>query len=95
MERIRETIESVIWDLTVKKIANQGVNPEGWLKKALTKKELGHIKFHYFRKGILGVRVDSSAWMYSLSLKKESLLSKLREQTPDIKEVRFSIGDIK
>lgn len=85
----------MIRDLTVKKTANQGVNPEGWLKKSLTKKELGHIKLHYFRKGILGVRVDSSAWMYSLSLKRESLLSKLREQTPDIKEVRFSIGDIK
>jgi len=95
MERIRETIESVIRGLIVKKTANQGVNPEGWLKKTLTKKELGHIKFHYFRKGILGVRVDSSAWMYSLSLKRESLLSKLRGQAPDIKEVHFSIGDIK
>ncbi len=95
MERIREAIESVIRDLTVKKTANQGVSPEGWLKKALTKKELGHIKFHYFRKGILGVRVDSSAWMYSLSLKREKLVSRLKELAPDIKEVRFSIGDIK
>ena len=95
MERIRDTIESVIQGLMVKKTANKGVNPEEWLKNSLTKKELGHIKFHYFRKGILGVRVDSSAWMYSLSLKKESLLSKLREQTPNIKEVRFSIGDTK
>ncbi|PIS33444.1 MAG: hypothetical protein COT38_05400 [Candidatus Omnitrophica bacterium CG08_land_8_20_14_0_20_41_16] len=95
MERIRDAIESVIRGLTVKKTAGRGVNPQEWLKKALTKKELGHIKFHYFRKGIFGVRVDSSVWMYNLSLKKESLLSKLREQTPNIKEVHFSIGDIK
>ena len=95
MERLSDTIASVIRDLSAKKTAHPGINPEGWLKKALTKKEWGHIKFHYFRQGILGVRVDSSAWMYCLSLKKESLLGKLKEQSPDIKEVRFSIGDIK
>jgi len=95
MEKISETIQSVFKELVNKKVADGGVNPEGWLKKVLTKKELGHIKLHYFRKGILGLSVDSSVWMYSLNLKKDSLLKKLKECSQEIKEIRFSIGEIK
>jgi len=95
MEKISETIQSVFKELVNKKVADGGVKPEGWLKKVLTKKELGHIKLHYFRKGILGLSVDSSVWMYSLNLKKDSLLKKLKECSQEIKEIRFSIGEIK
>ena len=95
MEPIKDTLSVLMQGLAEKNSGGSPRGPEDWLKKALTKKELGHIKFHYFRKGVLGVRVDSSAWMYSLSLKKESLLSQLKKQAPDIKEMRFSIGDIK
>lgn len=95
MERIRDTIESVFKEIVAKKGADSSPGPESWLKKVLTKKELGHIKLHYFRKGILGLSVDSSVWMYSLNLKKESLLKKFKECSSDIKEIRFSIGDIK
>lgn len=95
MEPIKDTIELVIRDLLTKKtgIANEG--PEAWLRKVLTKKELGHIKFHYLRKGILGLSVDSSAWLYSLNLKKEVLLAKLNKCSQAIKEIRFSIGDLR
>ena len=95
MEPLKNTVDQVMAGLYVKKSPSLDAGPEQWLKKTLTKKELGHIKFHYFRKGTLGVRVDSSAWMYSLSLKKENLLGKLKAQAPDIKEIRFSIGEIK
>ena len=95
MERIKDTIESVIKDLMVKKSGACDDNPEAWLRKVLTKKELGHIKLQYFRKGILGLSVDSSSWMYSLSLKKEILLNKLKKCSQDVKEVRFSIGDLR
>jgi len=95
VETIKDTIEIVIQDLLAKKGDAKNNTPNAWLRKALTKKELGHIKFHYFRKGILGVIIDSSAWLYSLNLKKESLLNKLKNCSRDIKEIRFSIGDIK
>jgi len=94
MERIRDTVEGIIRELTAQKKAVKGSTPEEWLKKALTRKELGHIKFHYFRQGILGVRVDSSVWKYSLSLKKPSLLMRLQGYAPEIKDLRFSVGDI-
>ncbi len=94
MEKIKETIEVVIRDLLVKKSGSNNDSPEAWLRKVLTKKELGHIKLHYFRKGILGLNVDSSAWLYSLNLKKASLLCKLKEYSQDIREIRFNIGDV-
>jgi len=95
MEQISKTIETVIRELTTQKTAAGGEGPEAWLRKALTKKELGHIKFHYFRKGVLGILVDSSVWLYSLNLKKEALLKKIQGSSREVKEVRLSIGDLK
>lgn len=95
MEIIKDVIEDVIRNLSAKKLGDKNTDPQEWLKKALTKKELGHIKFHYLRKGVLGLRVDSSAWMYSLSLKKERILIKIKECSPTINEIRLSLGDVK
>ncbi|MDD5560869.1 MAG: DciA family protein [Candidatus Omnitrophica bacterium] len=66
--------------------------PQDWLKKALTKKELGHIKVKYFSKGVLGLSVDSSAWLYILSLKKEELLNRLKKENPGLKNINLRIG---
>lgn len=95
MEKIKDTIELVIRDLLAKKSSASKATPEDWLRKVLTKKELGHIKFHYFRKGVLGLLVDSSSWLYSLNLKKDALLNKFKACSPEIKEIRLSIGDLK
>jgi len=95
MEKIRDTLQGVMQDLVHKKSALPGDDPESWLRKVLTKRELGHIKLQYFRKGILGLLVDSSVWRYSLNLKKEELLRKLRQCSAQIKEIRFSIGEVK
>ncbi len=92
MERIKDTINSVLQGLMDKK-APCGVIPEEVVKKILTKKEYGHIKFNYFKKGVLGLSVDSSSWLYSLNLKKEGLLQKLKTDMPDIKNIRFFIGE--
>ena len=95
MERIKDTLQSVMQDLVSKKGGANNEDPGVWLRKALTKRELGHIKFQYFRKGILGIMVDSSVWLYSLNLKKEDLLHKLKKCSGQIQEIRFSIGEIK
>lgn len=95
MEKIKDTIESVIKDLMVKKSGASGDDAQAWLRKVLTKKELGHIKFQYFRKGVLGLITDSSVWLYSLNLKKEALLEKFKKCSKEIKDIRFSIGDLK
>ena len=94
MEAIKDTIVSVIKGLE-KKIASADDNPEEWLKKVLTKKELGHIKFNYFKKGLLNINVDSSGWLYSLNLQKEKLLEKFKQCSSKVKDVRFRIGEIR
>jgi len=94
MELLKNTVERVILGLKVKKNSSCDADPEQWLKKALTKKELRHIKVKYFYKGILGLSVDSSAWLYVLTLKKEELLGKLKKENPALKNINFRIGEI-
>jgi hypothetical protein len=72
MEAIKDTVQKVIQQLQRKKTETGPEEPQGWLKKALTKRELQHIKFNYFRKGILGISVDSSGWLYSLAYKRKA-----------------------
>jgi len=95
MEVIKDTVIRVMQGLQVGKTGACGGDLRNLLKKALTKKELAHIKFNYFRKGTLSLRVDSSSWLYSLNLKKEGLLAKLSKKSREIKDIRLCIGEIK
>ncbi len=81
--------------LKTKKGKQSKDNPDELLKKALTKRQSQHIKFKYFRKGTLGITVDSSTWLYFLNLQKEDLLVKLSGKFTGIKDIRFSIGQVK
>ena len=80
--------------MDAKKSVFQDAGPQQWLKKALTKKELGHIRIKYFNKGVLGLDVDSSVWLYILSLKKEELLKILQKDIPELKNIILRIGEI-
>ncbi|OGX17502.1 MAG: hypothetical protein A3K83_04505 [Omnitrophica WOR_2 bacterium RBG_13_44_8b] len=93
MQIIRDTVSQVMRDLKAKKSQSPGEDAQAWLKKILTKKELGHIKFKSFRSGVLYVHVDSAAWHYSLSLKKEKLVNRLTRDKRAVKDIRFSIGE--
>jgi hypothetical protein len=96
MEAIKDTVQSIMQGLASKRTRKDtDGDPEALLKKLLTKKELEHIKFNYFKKGMLSVNVDSSAWLYSLTLKKEELLGALKKNSPNIKDIRFRIGETK
>jgi hypothetical protein len=94
MELLKNTLDAVMRDLSAHKPGSSGAGPHAWLKKALTKNELGHIKVKYFSKGVLGLSVDSSAWLYILSLKKEELLYKLKKDSPSLKNINLRIGEI-
>ncbi len=94
MELLKNTLDEVMRQLGAKKTAFDGTGPQQWLKKTLTKKELGHIRVKYFSKGTLGLSVDSSAWLYILSLKKEELLKALKKEHPALKNIHFQIGEV-
>ncbi len=96
METIKETIKGLMQKWQQKKDGSSADDPASLLRKALAKKELKHLQSSYFRKGILTIRVDSSAWLYHLNLQKEELLNKLRSQsTAAIKDIRFYLGEAK
>ena len=94
MELLKNTLDNLMRQLVVKKTVPGGAGPQQWLKKILTKKESQHIRIEYFSKGVLGLNVDSSAWLYILSLKKEALLKELRKENPELKNINFRIGEV-
>ena len=91
MEPIKNTLQFFMEGLKVKKEAPLN-NPEVLLSRVLSKKEHNHVKVKYFRKGILNISVDSSSWLYYLNLKKDSLLESFTREMPQVKDIRFSIG---
>ncbi len=94
MDAISAVINDLMRELTSKKKHRLEDSPQEWLKKSLTKKELGHIKFNYFRRGVLGLCVDSSAQLYRLNLQKHALLNKLKKFSPDVKDLHLNIGEV-
>lgn len=93
MDTIRDVLTGLMQELKTRKLPKN--DPETILKKVLSKKELPHVKFRYLRKGILGLTVDSSAWLYQLNLQKQQLLGKLRKKSCPAENLRFYIGEIK
>jgi len=91
MQALKDIITEVMQGLKKKKPAHD--EPEVLLKRVLPKRELGHVKFRYFSKGVLGITVDSSSWIYQLNLQKPALLAKLGKKSKNIKDIRFYIGE--
>jgi len=94
MDNIKNTILSVLKNLETRTEQARIADPARHFNEIFTKKELRHLKPAYFRKGIVAVTVDSSSWMYHLSLRKQELLRKLSALNPDVKDIRFVIGEI-
>jgi len=93
MEVIKDTVKNVLQALEAQKKESPEDALRSLLKTVFTKKELGHVKFHYFKKGILTINVDSSTWLYYLSLQKEKLLTKMRKKYKTIKDIRLHLGE--
>lgn len=93
MEAIKTTVKGVMGQWDKKRQGAWGDEPWGLFKKILTKRELTHIKFNYFKGGILALSVDSSAWLYKLNLKKETLLAAANKKSDNLKDIRFCLGE--
>jgi len=93
MEKIKETIYRVMRELDYKQKDSLPDVVGAWLTSALSAKERRHINSYSQHKGILRLRVDSSSWIYHLNLKKEVLLGGIRQQLPQIKDIRFFVSD--
>jgi len=94
MEAIKDTIQQVIARMQTRQQEKEGNDPGEHLKKLLTKKELEHIRVTALKNGILYVNVDSSVWLYRLSIRTDAFLETLNKLPQKIKSIRFRVGDI-
>ena len=95
MELIKDTIQQLIEEWKTQKKLLPKDDIAQIVYKTLSAKEREHVRLIYCRNGILGLAVDSSAWLYQLTLHKTKLLDKLNKKIKDmqrIKDVRFHIG---
>ena len=94
MEKIQDTVKKVMGLLATRQKGLPDTDPQVLLKNILTTKELRHIKIHYFKRGILGINVDSSAWLYHFSLKKDKLLTRMGKINNSISDIWFRLGGV-
>jgi len=93
METIKETIYQVMHELDTLQKHSHSDEISAWLQKALSIRERKHIRSYSEYKGVLRLRVDSSSWLYHLNLKKEVLLTGVRQCLPRVQEIRFSVSE--
>lgn len=94
VEALKDTIAGLMTKLEGRRKGSPPDDLQNILKKIFTKRELEHIRPQYFKNNILAIQVDSSSWLYALSLKKEATLNKLRGKAKVvIKDIRFSLGE--
>ncbi len=91
MERLGSAIQKVLGSLRGQQRAAEE-EVAGVLKKCLTKKELRHIKIKYFRDGVLGLTVDSAAFLYEMRLRAGELKERYAREAPAVKDIRISVG---
>lgn len=94
MEKIRDTIATVLHSLQKPGGLGPAPGPEDWLSRVLTPQERCHVAVAYFRKGVLGLKVDSSSRLYHMMLHRQKMKEQLAAFCAEIKDIRFTVGAI-
>ncbi len=92
MESIRDIIPQVIENLSGKRPNSARNIHEVW--KIVVKEGAQHSTVIDFKKGILRINVDSSAWLYQLNLQKAAFLKSLKNEIPEIADIIYKVGKI-
>jgi len=94
---IKAVLSSIILEMSGEKKHKIDTVKDAW-KQVLTGKENAHARPVALKSKRLIVNIDSSAWMYELSLKKQEIHKKLNEKLSSnkisINEIIFRIGEI-
>ncbi len=94
MEEIKNVLSKVLSDISLGRPDVQAKIQHIW-QNAFDKKAVVHSMIVGLEKGCLMVNVDSPAWLFQLSLKKKKILEKLKEEVPQLSQIRFKIGKVK
>lgn len=94
MQVIKETVADFMRELKSKSGRSGKDGPERLLRAVLSREDLKHARFGYFKKGVLGIEVDSSSRLYLLTMRKETIMERLRKKTSVVRDVRFRLGGL-
>jgi len=94
METIKQTLDALFKDLQVRKEKAAEEAPDFLAKKVFSRKELEHCRAGFLKNGILQIKVDSATWLYYFNLHKKEALGKFSGQNSQIKDLKFSLGEI-
>ncbi len=94
-EDIGRIINQVLKKLDTKTHGQKEEILEAW-RRAIAPEALSHTKPVAIKKSILTIEVDSSTWLYFLSLKKREILGAMKKAlvTGKIEDIRFRMGEI-
>jgi predicted nucleic acid-binding Zn ribbon protein len=94
-EDIGDIISQVIKKLDTKTHGQREEVVQAW-QRAIAPEALSHTRPVAIKKNILTVEVDSSTWLYMLTLKKKSILEAMKQALAKgkIEDIRFRIGEI-
>lgn len=92
-ENIKNIVHSVIQNISTKNATEHQRLQNLW-ESILTKKELLHTMIAGLKEETIIVSVDSPAWRYQMSLKKDKLLQSIQKDFPEIKKISFRIGKV-
>jgi predicted nucleic acid-binding Zn ribbon protein len=91
---IREVTKDVIRRLSKERSTKEERIKKIWYNVTGKKFRL-HTQPVSFRKNILTINVDSSGWLYELTMRKKTITAKLKKELKDdFKQLRFRIGKI-
>jgi predicted nucleic acid-binding Zn ribbon protein len=92
MDSIRDIIPQVIENLSGKRPNSARNIHEVW--KIVVKEGAQHSTVTDFKKGVLRINVDSSAWLYQLNMHKAAFLKGLKSELPEITDIVYKVGKI-
>jgi len=94
-ENIGDIVSQVIKKLDNKTHGSRQEIIDAW-QKAVEPKAVSHTRPVAIKKHILTIEVDSSTWLYFLSLKKRNILESMKEALgkKKIEDIRFRMGEI-
>ncbi len=68
---------------------------EGIWRNILNEKELQHSCLNGMKEGVLLVNVDSAIFLHHMNIKKWKILKRVKDEYPEINQIRFKLGKVK
>ncbi len=93
MDNIKDVVRQVIEKIAEERSTEFERLEASW-KKVLKNQERDHSKLLGEKNSIVYVCVESSAWLYQMSTRKQKILEGFKKDHPHIKDISFKIGKI-